>query len=310
MKQMDKFERQRLYTILALLLLLLAGALGWFLWNKSQTYLVEKNKAVALYDSLTVVKARLETEVDSLQFSYDAVHAENTNLQGAMASATRNLREKDAAIAALKASNAGDIAGLNAQIEALQKAKTEFETVIGLLQSENQSLKTEVLTLKGQNETLSAENLQLSNEVSGLAKKLEDQIRATQSAIFKATAFRVEVEKRNDKLTTRAKRVREIAISFDLAGVPQPMQGQQKLYLAISDEYGKPIMDKANAVVNIDAPAQKVAITSQANKLVVLGETQRINFNYTIDERLGKGNYVVAIYCEKGLLGATSVRLR
>jgi predicted RNase H-like nuclease (RuvC/YqgF family) len=307
---MDKFERQRLYTLLALLLLLLAAALGWFLWNKSQSYLVEKNKAVAMFDSLTVVKSRLETEVDSLQFSYDALHAENTNLQGAMASATRNLREKDAALAAMKASSSSDIAGLNAQIESLMKAKTEFETVIGLLQQENQVLKSENTELKGQNQTLTSENLQLSNEVSGLAKKLEDQIRATQSAVFKATSFRVEVERKNDKLTARAKKARELAISFDLSGVPQPMQGQQKLYLSISDEYGKPITGQANAVVSIEAPAQKINITSQANKLVVLGETQRINFNYILDERLSKGNYVVAIYCEKGLLGATSVRLR
>jgi hypothetical protein len=307
---MDRLERQRLYTILALLLLLLAGALGWFFWNRSQTYLAEKVRTVAMFDSLSQVKAQLETELDSLHFSYDAVSAENQNLQGMLASATANIREKEAAIVALKSQNAKDIGALTAQIEALQKAKTEYETVIGLLQAENESLKTENSALKGQNETLSAENLQLSSEVSDLAKKLEDQIRRTHSAAFKASAFRVEVEKRNDRLTTRAKRVRELNISFDLADVPETYRGQYKLYLAITNDAGQPISDNANTAVTIDAPLQKVNITAQASKLVVLDQTQRINFNYAVDERLSKGNYVVAIYCEKGLLGATSVRLR
>lgn len=307
---MDRLERQRLYTILALLLLLLAGALGWFFWNKSQAYLAEKNRTATMLDSLTQVKGRLELELDSLHYSYDALSAENQNLQGMLASATTNIREKEAALVAIKAQNAKDITGLTAQIEALQKAKTEYETIIGLLQQENEALKSENSALKGQNEALSAENLQLSNEVSDLAKKLEDQIRRTHSAAFKASAFRVEVEKRNDKLTTRARRVRELNISFDLADVPEPYRGQQKLYLAITNDTGQPIADKANTPVSIDAPLQKVNITAQASKLVVLDVTQRINFNYAIDEKLGKGNYVVAIYCDKGLLGATSVRLR
>ncbi len=307
---MDKLERQRLYTILALLLLLLAGAIGWFFWNKSQTYLAEKNRTAAMLDSLSQVKVRLESELDSLHYSYDALSAENQNLQGMLASATTSIRAKEAALVAIKAQSAKDIAGLTAQIEALKKAKTEYETIIGLLQQENQALKTENTALKGRNEALSAENLQLSNEVSDLAKKLEDQIRRTHSAAFKATAFRVEVEKRNDKLTTRARRVREMKISFDLADVPEPYRGQQKLYLAITNDSGQPIVDKSNTKVSIDAPLQKVNITAQASKLVVLDDTQRINFNYNIDERLSKGNYVVAIYCDKGLLGATSVRLR
>jgi regulator of replication initiation timing/cell division protein FtsB len=307
---MDKFERQRLYTVLALLLLLLAGALGWFFWNKSQTYLNEKVRTKVMLDSLITVKGQLEADLDSLSFNYDALSAENKNLQGMLASATTNLKAREAAIIAMKGQNAQELSQLSSQIEALQQAKTEFQTVIGLLQQENTALKSENSVLKGKNQELSSENMQLSTEVSELAKKLEDQIRRTQSAVFKASAFRVEVEKRNDKLTTRAKRVRELNISFDLADVPEPFRGQKKLYLAISDENGKPIADAKSTPVTIDAPALKVNITAQSSKLVVLEETQRINFNYILDERLSTGNYVVAIYCDKGLLGATSVRLR
>ena len=161
-----------------------------------------------------------------------------------------NSDKNESQLAAIKNQNASDLAGLRGQIDALQKAKTEYETVIGLLQQENEALKSENSTLKGKNETLSAENMQLSTEVSDLAKKLEEQIRRTQSAKFKASAFRVEVEKKRDKLTTRAKRVRELNISFDLADVPEVYRGQQKLYLAITDDSGKPLLDAANACSN------------------------------------------------------------
>jgi hypothetical protein len=45
------------------------------------------------------------------------------------------------------------------------------------------------------------------------------------------------------------------------------------------------------------------------SKQTVLMNTQRMVFNYKLEDKLKAGNYVVAIYCDKGLLGASSFRL-
>lgn len=51
-------------------------------------------------------------------------------------------------------------------------------------------------------------------EISDLGLKLEAQIKQTLSAQFKATAFRLEMERRNDKPTIRAKRTRGAKSQF------------------------------------------------------------------------------------------------
>ncbi len=87
---------------------------------------------------------------------------------------------------------------------------------------------------------LQSDNTNLSGQVGDLAKKSEDQIRKTQSAKFKASSFKVEVGRRNEKQTIRAKKAREITVSFDLVDVPTNYQGdrvQQRFVLRYSPLY-------------------------------------------------------------------------
>jgi hypothetical protein len=52
-----------------------------------------------------------------------------------------------------------------------------------------------------------------------------------------------------------------------------------------------------------------VEIQAQQVKAVVLENTQRMSFHHKFDDKLKAGGYVVAIYCDKGLLGASSFKL-
>ena len=182
--------------------------------------------------------------------------------------------------------------------------------MITVLRQENQQLREENERLSSENEQLRGDKEQLSGQVTDLAKQLEDQIRKTQSATFKASSFRVEVERRNDKLTAKARRARELLISFDLADVPETYQGAQKLYLVITDDKGNPISVKNPTKATIYAPTGPVEIIAQQVKQVVLESTQRLSFVHKLEDKLSSGNYVAAIYCDKGLLGASSFRLR
>lgn len=302
-------NNSRLYGIVVTIILLFAAIAGWFFWQKSRS-LVDENKQQQLeLDSLNTLKARLSTSLDSLTGAYADLRLENENLQGKVTSTAALIAEKDRSIQQIKAQGGRDLKALRAQVADLTRIKTEYETVINVLKQENETLKNENQRLTGENEQLKGEKDQLSGQVTDLAKKLEDQIRKTQSATFKATSFRVELERRNDKLTTKARRVREIGVSFDLADVPQPYQGSQKLYLVITDDQGNPVPSANPIKATIQAPAGAVEIIAQQVRAVVLETTQRMSFNYKLDDRLKAGNYVVAIYCDKGLLGASSFRL-
>ncbi len=86
-------------------------------------------------------------------------------------------------------------------------------------------------------------------------------------------------------------------------------QGDQHLYLAITDEKGQPIAAKNLIKTTVETPSGPVSLVAQQVKAVSLGETQRLSFTYKLDERLKRGNYVAAIYCNVGLLGPSSFHL-
>ncbi|TNE58253.1 MAG: hypothetical protein EP344_10220 [Bacteroidetes bacterium] len=307
---MSENSNARIYGIVVTILLLLSAGLGWFFWQKSRTMQSQSEERKELLDSLTQVKQNIERELDSLSMAYSDLRTENENLQGKVTNTAALVEQKEITIKQLRATTSKNLKELQDQIADLQKVKTEYETIITVLRQENQQLRQENERLTGENEQLKGEKEQLTGQVTDLAKQLEEQIRKTQSATFKATSFRVEVERRNDKVTAKARRARELLVSFDLADVPQPFQGPQKLYLSITDDKGNPVTAANPVKATIYAPTGPVEIMAQQVKAVVLEPTQRLSFVHKLEDKLKSGNYVAAIYCDKGLLGASSFRLR
>lgn len=306
---MSDNQNSRIYGIVVTLLLALAAGLGFFFWQKSKNYLEETQKLEQEKRKLETEKAEVEFALDSLATAYADLRTENENLQGKVSSTATLVQQKEQTIKQLRLTNAQDLEALRQQVEQLKTEKIALETIITTLKAENEQLKQQNAQLAGENQELKGANQDLNTKVNDLAKKLEEQILKTQSAVFKATSFRVELEKRGDRLTTRAKKAREIFVSFDLADVPQPYQGKQKLYMVISDEKGTPIAADNPTKTTIYAPSGTIEVMAQQVKDVNLVTTQRMSFNYKFDEKLKSGNYVVAIYCDKGLLGASSFRL-
>lgn len=306
---MSDNQNSRIYGIVVTVLLALAAGLGFFFWQKSKNYLEETKRMEQERTALMAQKTQVENALDSLSTAYSDLRTENENLQGKVNSTASLVQQKEQVIKQIKLTNAADLEALRKQVEQLTTEKISLETIIATLRAENDQLKSENAALAGENAQLKGTNTELNSKVEDLAKKLEEQILKTQSATFKATSFRVELEKRGDKLTTRARKAHEIFVSFDLADVPAAYQGKQKLYMVISDDKGNPIKSENPTKATVYAPSGPVEILSQQVKDVSLNSTQRMTFNYKFDERLKSGSYVVAIYCDKGLLGASSFRL-
>lgn len=289
--------------------ILLASLLGWAIW-RVRTLNAEKAQQAIQIEALAQEKAQLESSLDSLQLALSTVRSENEELQGKVSASASVLAEKEAIIRKLKGQNSKQITELRVQVEGLQKAKAEYEAILAVLRAENEQLKAENAELRAENAELRDSTSQLSAKVDDLANKLADQIRKTQSAQFKATSFRVELERRNDKLTAKARQVRNLNVSFDLADVPESFRGPQKLYLVISDANGSPIAASNPTKVTITAPTGEIPIIAQQTRVVNVVQTQRLSFNYKLEEKIKSGNYVAAVYCDRGLLGASSFRVR
>ena len=292
----------RAYGIIVTLLLLLSAALGWFFWQKSQSIQEQSVQIEIMRDSLDIAKQRVEAELDSLAMAYADLRNENENLQGRISSTAQTIQQKEVVIRQIKNSNSKELNDLKQQIAQLETLKTEYETIITVLRGENDQLRNE-------NQRLTGENVQLRGDKDKLSRQLDDQTRKTQSASFKASAFRIELVRKGDKQTAKAKKTREILVSFDLIDVPPTYQGPQKLYMVITDEQGNPISADNPTKATVYAPTGPVEISAQLVKQVILESTQRLSFSYELEDKLKSGNYVVSIYSEKGLIGASSFRL-
>ena len=291
--------------ISVILLILFAGFSIWAwmrLGSLQKIRQSETQQHEVVLDSLLQVKAGLENNLNQLELQFSDLRAGNDSLAQELAGATNIITEKETVIREMQVQNIREESALRAQVQRLQTLKDRYETIIAVLNQKNAVLTEENMRLRGQTDTLSL-------QVSDLGRQLEAQIRQTLSAQYKATSFRLELERRNDKLTVRARRTRELRIIFDLNNVPLPYRGNQQLFLVITDDRGVPIESKNPIQETIKTEKGSVAIVAQATRFQNVIDNQRIELNYELEERLKKGTYIVSVYSDKGLLGVASFRL-
>jgi len=293
-------------ALIAIILLLLAFGLGLWSWmrfdNLKKLRQSETAQHEVVLDSLLQAKVALESHLDQLETAFTDLSTTNDTLAQRLATATNIVAAKETLIREIKTQNLREEKTLRAQVQRLQTIKDRYETIIAVLDQKNVALMAENARLRGTTDSLSM-------EISDLGRRLEAQIRQTMSAQYKATSFRVEMERRNDKLTVRARRTRELNISFELNQVPPAYQGTQQIYLVITDDRGLPIASENPVRANIRTDKGNVEVIAQATQMQNVIANQRIALNYKLEDRLKKGTYIVSVYSEKGLLGVASFRL-
>lgn len=289
-------------ALISVILLILFAGLGIWSWNRlgslQKIRQAETQQHEFVLDSLLQVKSSLESRLDQLEADFSDLRVGNDSLAQDLVEVIDMVAEKETIIQ----ENVREENALRKQVQHLQTLNDRYETIIAVLNQKNAVLTAENERLRGTTDSLSM-------QVSELGKRLESQIKQTQSAQYKATSFRVELERRNDKLSVKARKIRELKISFDLNNVPLPYRGNQQLFLVITDDRGLPVDSKNPIQETIKTEKGNVPIVAQATQFQNIIDNQRIVLNYGLEERLKKGTYVVSVYSDKGLLGVASFRL-
>ena len=301
-------SRQGLTIIIVILLLLLMGAAYWgFTNNQDKKALTGQNEQLQKQmGDLTALKDNLQTEVDSLENAYASLADENESLQGSVVDAQKKIAEKQWVIRKMKKQTAAANNSLQVQIQELLGVKAELEASINNLQVENDSLYKVTGQLTADLAQSKTENEALTN----LNKTIQGELKRLTLANFKASAFRVEVEKRRPKATAKARRAKRLQVSFDLTGVVAKYQGVRPVYLVVTDDKGTPIKVENPIMAKVKVNNSMMDIQAVKEQDVKIGENQRPSFSYDLENRLKSGYYRVAVYTHIGLLGDASVRLQ
>ncbi len=220
----------------------LLGTWGYFLYDKNQSN--EKIQVAQTQTSITM------TQRDSVQLMYndaltrlDSITGNNNNLQG-------QLSEKQSEIARYK----NEINSILRKKNASEAELTRARRLISELNGKIENLEAEVARLTGENQQLAATNTQLTEEKAVLetnlqtttAEKTELAGTVDVGSTFSASNIQItpvnEKGSGKEKVTTSAKRVDKLVLSFDVEN-RIAKSGPADMYVIVTAPDGNVIAD-------------------------------------------------------------------
>jgi len=308
--QSGNTDNQSWKVAVGILGLLFVGALifGIMFYNKYQATV---DKAADLGTQLDSTRTQLEGELASLNTSYGAQIALNDTLSVDLQNKINEVEDLKVRIAKarkdLKSSQA-NIAEITARLAQMEELKVALEQDIFGLKEENQSLATS-------NQALNSELSATKDEVSTLNKnvmaltsaneKLTGRLKTVAPAGFRADNFTVSSENKKDKQTSKAKKIDEITVSFDLNNIPEEFQGSRDIYLVLTEFNGNPVAAVPGKEVTLKFGNEPVHVRAADNEKVNLKARQSMTMSFEPTDNLTPGTYNLMVYADNGYLGST-----
>jgi septal ring factor EnvC (AmiA/AmiB activator) len=290
--------------------LLFVGALifGIMFFNKYQSTV---DKAADLGTQLDSTRTQLEGELASLNSSYGAQIALNDTLSEDLQKKITEVEDLKVRIAKarkdLKSSQA-NIAEIQARLDQMEELKVALEQdIFGLkeenqsLASSNQALNTELAATKDEVNTLNKNVMALTSA----NEKLTGRLKTVAPAGFRADNFTVSSATKKDKQTSKAKKIDEITVSFDLNNIPEEFQGSRDIYLVLTEFNGNPVAAVPGKEVTLKFGNEPVHVRAADLEKVNLKARQSMIMSFEPTDNLTPGTYNLMVYADNGYLGST-----
>ena len=283
---------------LGLLALLVLGG-GIYFFDQSRKRTAERDRVALRADSLMAAKLTLERDTSQLGSQLRAARTDLGDLNARIETVNRELSRKSAQLARIGRQNtarAEEAAQLSADLERLTAQRDSMTTQLATLTTERQGLTDQNAQLTRRTDTLTREVVMLNERIRGMAPL---------SAVT-ADAFRVEVVKPNDKVTAKAKKADELAVSFTLPTALSGL-GEQVVNVVLV-----PAQSQPSALTEVkDLTTGTLPIVVQTTKTVNFGQTpQAVTVQLEPTQRLEPGAYRVIAYAGNTYLGSAEFRLR
>lgn len=294
----------RLYALLITAGLFIAIIWGVTQCSSSSEYKAEKDKLKVRVDSLLTIKNNLEKDIEEITSKFDSAETRNQQLTSNINELDGVIKQKDILISKYQ-KDAKNVAILKNQIKELLAFKAELQNKLEELNRRSDKLLAENQRLKDENSKL----LQQNEQLTAKAEVPSDYPPAIKP-LLTAESFRVEVLRRKEKLTVKSRRSRQLEVSFNLPK-ESGMEGENTLYLCITDQNFNPIQDQDNKDIEVDlGKGRKVKTVSQMSQSVNLSNLpKRIVWKYALENKLKAGYYYIEIYSESAMVGGVQFRL-
>lgn len=272
------------------------GTWGYLLWNNNKQEQVQQQQQTQIA-KVTDEKGQLQKNFDDALVRLDSLTGTNNKMQG-------QLNERQTDIAKLKT----QIRGILKKEKLTEAEKKKADDLIKDLNDKISNLEQEVARLTQENQQLTADKTQLTQDKEKLTTDLQTTTTAKQDLEKKVdiastlNASNIAItpvhDKKNgkEKVTTTAKRVDKLVISFDVANrIAQT--GQTDVYVCITAPDGKPISVPAlgSGTFTSREEGDKV-YTAKVPVDIEAGKTKSVQFAWKQNSDFQKGAYKIEIY--------------
>lgn len=297
---------------------LIIGVLAVALVGTGVFLMVDKNKTGETIQTQQTEIATVTDQKSDIQKSFDAslsrldsMSTLNSNLQG-------KLTEDKAAIAKTKHEIRSILNKKNATAAELSKAKfliaslndkiTGMEQQVAQLTQDNQNLTQDKVVLTQDKAKLTDDLTTTTATKDSLAQKVD--VASTLNA-NNITITPIDVRNNGkEKVTTTAKRVSKLVISFDVNNrIAQP--GTEDVYVVVTGPDGKPIsVQSLNSGTFTTREDGDKAFTAKLPVDIETATKKNVQFAFVPGNNFHEGNYTIQIYQNGFLIGAAARELK
>jgi predicted RNase H-like nuclease (RuvC/YqgF family) len=295
-------------TIIMSVLFVIAIAFGVMFYNRHNE---SSHRAIDLSTQLETTKTQLEGELAALNTSYTNEIATNDTLSAELKQKIAEVEDLQVRIAKAKKDLKSSYANnkeIQARLAQMEELKVALEKDIATLRDENVALAASNHELNTELTSTKDEVIDLNTKVMSLTaanSKLTSRLKILAPAGFRADNFTVTSADRNDKLTTKGKKIDEITVTFDLNNIPDEFQGNREIYMVITEFNGNPVAVIPGKEVNLNFGDQAVNVRAADLESVDLKERQSMKMSFEPTDNLNPGTYNVMVYADNGYLGST-----
>jgi len=272
------------------------GTWGYLLWNNNKQEQVQQTQQTQIA-KVTDEKGQLQKNFDDALVRLDSLTGTNNKMQS-------QLSERQTEIGKLK----NNIRGILKKERLTAAEKKKADDLIKELNDKISGLEQQVAQLTQENQQLNQDKTQLTQDKDKLTSDLQstttakDQLAQKVEIASTLNASNISItpmhDKKNgqDKMTTNAKKVDKLVISFDVNNrIAQT--GQTDVYVCITGPDGKPISVPAlgSGTFTTREDGDKV-YTAKVPVDIEAGKTKPVQFAWKQNSSFQKGNYKIEIY--------------
>jgi len=272
------------------------GTWGYLLWNNNKQEQVQQQQQTQIA-KVTDEKGQLQKNFDDALVRLDSLTGTNNKMQ-------TSLNERQTEIGKLK----GQIRNILKKEKLSEEERKKAEGLIKELNDKISNLEQEVARLTQENQQLTQDKTALTQDKEKLTNDLQTTTTAKQDLEKKVdiastlNASNIAItpvkDKKNgqEKVTTNAKKVDKLIISFDVANrIAQT--GQTDVYVCITGPDGKPISvpSLGSGSFTTRDEGDKV-FTAKVPVEIEASKTKSVQFAWKQNTPFAKGSYKIEIY--------------